>query len=118
MHRHSLAGIYVAALTPLKPDHSPDLDAIPALLAYYVAQGCHGALLLGTTGEGPSFSATERVQIFKAGLEIRATHPDFKLLAGTAFSPVWLMHASTLASREPNTAKPSRQHRPPPHQAA
>jgi 4-hydroxy-tetrahydrodipicolinate synthase len=80
---HSLAGVYAAAVTPLKADFSPDLEAIPPLLDFFARRGCHGALLLGTTGEGPSFSPDERVKIFSAALEIRALHPAFRLLAGT-----------------------------------
>jgi 4-hydroxy-tetrahydrodipicolinate synthase len=78
-----LKGVFTAAVTPLKPDLSPDLDAIPELLDFYARRGAHGALLLGTTGEGPSFSLRERELIFKAGAEIRSRHPDFILLAGT-----------------------------------
>ncbi|MFH2104497.1 MAG: dihydrodipicolinate synthase family protein [Chloroflexota bacterium] len=80
---HPLAGVYAAAVTPLKPDLSPDLEAIPELLDFLARRGCHGALLLGTTGEGPSFSSQERVQIFRAGLQVRESHPDFRLMAGT-----------------------------------
>jgi 4-hydroxy-tetrahydrodipicolinate synthase len=80
---HLLSGVYAAAVTPLGPDLSPDLDAIPALLDFFARRGCHGALLLGTTGEGPSFAPDERQGIYRAALAIRATHPDFKLLAGT-----------------------------------
>jgi 4-hydroxy-tetrahydrodipicolinate synthase len=80
---HPLAGVHAAAVTPLKPDFSVDLEAIPPLLDFLARRGCHGILLLGTTGEGPSFSPEERVQIFRAALEVRKAHPDLKLLAGT-----------------------------------
>jgi 4-hydroxy-tetrahydrodipicolinate synthase len=80
---HPLAGVYAAALTPLNQDHDPDLAAIPELLNFLAKRGCHGALLLGTTGEGPSFSEEERLPIFQAALEVRQIHPDFRLLAGT-----------------------------------
>jgi 4-hydroxy-tetrahydrodipicolinate synthase len=46
-------------------------------------RGCHGALIFGTTGEGPSFSPKERRRIYKAAIKVRETHPDFRLLAGT-----------------------------------
>ena len=78
-----LKGVFVAAVTPLKSDLTPDLATIPDLLDFYARRGAHGALLLGTTGEGPSFSQQEREAIFKAGTEIRYSYPDFKLLAGT-----------------------------------
>ncbi|HBG74057.1 MAG: hypothetical protein A2X25_08335 [Chloroflexi bacterium GWB2_49_20] len=80
---HNLAGVYAAALTPLKTDCSPDVDAIPGLLEFLERRGCHGALLLGTTGEGPSFSSGERIDIFRAAQEFKHLHPQFRLLAGT-----------------------------------
>ncbi|MFN2146619.1 MAG: dihydrodipicolinate synthase family protein, partial [Anaerolineales bacterium] len=82
-HPPKIQGVFVAAVTPLKPDLSPDLAAIPELLDFYARRGTHGALLLGTTGEGPSFSPREREAIFKAGAEVRSSHPEFILLAGT-----------------------------------
>jgi len=79
----NLAGVYAAALTPLNADFSPDLEAIPPLLAFYAQRGCHGALLLGTTGEGPSFAPEERTAIYRAALRVRQEFPDFRLMAGT-----------------------------------
>jgi 4-hydroxy-tetrahydrodipicolinate synthase len=79
-----LCGIFAAAVTPLTPDLAPDLDALLQLLDFFARRGCHGALLLGTTGEGPAFSLDERVAILRAGLQHRAAAlPGFKLLAGT-----------------------------------
>jgi 4-hydroxy-tetrahydrodipicolinate synthase len=80
---HPLSGVYAAALTPLKADSTPDLEPVPAYLAFLADRGCHGALIFGTTGEGPSFSPEERKVVWKAALQIRETHPDFRLLAGT-----------------------------------
>jgi 4-hydroxy-tetrahydrodipicolinate synthase len=85
---HKLAGVYSAAVTPLKTDLSPDLEAIPALLDFLAGRGCHGILLLGTTGEGPSFSPEERLAIFRAAVQIREMNPPVqggicRLLAGT-----------------------------------
>lgn len=81
--KQQLSGVYVAAVTPLTPKLAPDLEAIPTLLDFYARRGCHGTLLLGTTGEGPSFSPDERMAIFRAAVEVRQAHPDFRLLAGT-----------------------------------
>ncbi len=80
---HPLAGVYAAAVTPLEADFSPDLDALPGLLDFLAGRGCHGILLLGTTGEGPSFSAQERTEIFRAGLHVRETRRTLNLFAGT-----------------------------------
>jgi 4-hydroxy-tetrahydrodipicolinate synthase len=83
--RHPLAGVYAAAVTPLRDASAsgPDLEAVPVLLEFLASRGCHGALLLGTTGEGPSFSPAERESLMRAGAAFRARRPDFRLLAGT-----------------------------------
>jgi len=80
---HPLAGVYAAAVTPLKLDCSLDCSGLPLLLDFLARRGCHGVLILGTTGEGPSFSPDERGEIFRAALQVRVAHPDFRLLAGT-----------------------------------
>ncbi len=82
IHQH-LSGVYAAAVTPLRPDFSLALDDIPELLAFLAKRGCHGALLLGTTGEGPSFAPAERREILQAAIAVRKSHPKFHLLAGT-----------------------------------
>ena len=83
MTQHPLSGVYAAALTPLKADSTPDPDPLPAFLSFLADRGCHGALIFGTTGEGPSFSPKERRLIFKAAIKVREVYPDFRLLAGT-----------------------------------
>ena len=80
---HPLAGVYAAAVTPIKPDSSLDLEAVPALLRFLASRGCHGALLFGTTGEGPSFSPREREVLMRSARVYRQQLPGFKLLAGT-----------------------------------
>ena len=78
-----IQGIFAASITPLNPDFSPDLDAILEYLDFLARRGCHGALLLGTTGEGPSFSPQQRLAILRAAVKVRQDWPDFRLLAGT-----------------------------------
>lgn len=80
---HPLAGIYAAAVTPLKPDSNLDLEAVPAFLRLLAAHGCHGVLLFGTTGEGPSFSPKERETLLRSVRVYRQQIPGFRLLAGT-----------------------------------
>jgi len=70
-------------VTPLKNDSSLDLDSVPTLLNFLASRGCHGALFFGTTGEGPSFSPTERETLLRAVCEYRSAVPGFRLLAGT-----------------------------------
>jgi 4-hydroxy-tetrahydrodipicolinate synthase len=80
---HPLAGVHAAAVTPLHADGTPDLPGLAQLLAHLAGRGCHGALILGTTGEGPSFATPERLDILRAALRVRETHVEFRLLAGT-----------------------------------
>src|SRR5512141_520011 len=83
MTEHPLAGVYAAAVTPLHDDSTLDLESIPALLNFFASRGCHGSVLFGTTGEGPSFSPTERETLMRAACEARDQLPGFRLIAGT-----------------------------------
>jgi len=82
---HPLAGVYAASVTPLRGMHGStlDLESIPTLLSFFAARGCHGTVLFGTTGEGPSFSPAEREKLLRAACEARETLPEFRLIAGT-----------------------------------
>jgi 4-hydroxy-tetrahydrodipicolinate synthase len=80
---HPLAGVYAAAVTPLKPDSNLDLETVPVFLRFLASHGCHGALFFGTTGEGPSFSPKERETLFRSVRVYRQQLPGFRLLAGT-----------------------------------
>jgi 4-hydroxy-tetrahydrodipicolinate synthase len=52
-------------------------------LKFLATRGCHGIVLFGTTGEGPSFSPAERETLMRAACEARAALPGLRLLAGT-----------------------------------
>jgi 4-hydroxy-tetrahydrodipicolinate synthase len=80
---HPLAGVYAAAVTPLKADSTFDFEAVPVLLRFLASRGCHGALFFGTTGEGPSFSPSEREAFLRSVRAFRQQVPGFRLLAGT-----------------------------------
>lgn len=80
--QHPLAGVYAAAVTPLR-DSTLDLKSVPALLTFLASRGCHGAVLFGTTGEGPSFSPTEREALMRCAREARESLSGFRLIAGT-----------------------------------
>lgn len=80
---HPLSGVIAAAVTPLNQAGELLLEDLPPFLAFLARRGCHGALLLGTTGEGPSFSPEERQLILQAACQVRQELPEFRLLAGT-----------------------------------
>jgi 4-hydroxy-tetrahydrodipicolinate synthase len=89
--QHPLAGVYAAAVTPLRPgsllgndgDSPLDLESVPALARFLASRGCHGIVLFGTTGEGPSFSPREREALMRAACAVRDELPGFRLIAGT-----------------------------------
>lgn len=77
-------GVYAAAITPVSADtQQPDRENLPRLLQFLAQRGCNGALLLGTTGEGPSFSPQQRSQILQTAAAHRTHYPNLTLLAGT-----------------------------------
>jgi 4-hydroxy-tetrahydrodipicolinate synthase len=81
--QHPLAGVYAAAVTPICLDSTLDLDSVPVLFRFLAERGCHGVVLFGTTGEGPSFSPRERETLMRAACEARESMPGFRLIAGT-----------------------------------
>jgi len=81
--RKKIHGVIAAAVTPLNQDGSLALDDWPLLLDFLRRRGCHGVLLLGTTGEGPSFSMAERLEMVKAIQPSRSVDPEFSVLVGT-----------------------------------
>ena len=87
--QHPLAGVYAAAVTPLRPpageagDSPLDLESVPALARFLASRGCHGIVLFGTTGEGPSFSPREREALMRAACAVCDELPGFRLIAGT-----------------------------------
>ncbi len=78
-----LNGIYAAIVTPFDESGNLARDQLTSLLRYLARSGCQGVLLAGTTGEGPSLSVKERINLFKT-----ASHSDsnLRLLAGTGAS--------------------------------
>jgi 4-hydroxy-tetrahydrodipicolinate synthase len=72
-------------VTPLQeqPDPNLDLEAVPHLMQFLASRGCHGIVLFGTTGEGPSFSPTEHETLMRAARAARESMPGFRLIAGT-----------------------------------
>ncbi len=83
MTLHPLSGVYAAAVTPITPSGEADIAGMSALLDFLAERGGHGALLLGTTGEGTSFSVKERVEIWTVAAAWRKSRPGFRLFAGT-----------------------------------
>ncbi len=69
-----------AMITPFKPDGSLDLDAAQKVATYLVDRGNDALVINGTTGEAPTTSDQEKVQLVKAVLE--AVGGRAKVIAG------------------------------------
>jgi len=63
---------YVAAVTPCDSKGKFDDGAYRDMLAYFKDRGADGVLVLGTTGEFPSFSVAERKKVAEVALKHKA----------------------------------------------
>jgi N-acetylneuraminate lyase len=64
-----LGGIWSALVTPCRPDGAVNLDMIPALVDWQLAQGVHGFYVGGSTGEAFLQSVEERIAVLQAAAE-------------------------------------------------
>src|SRR5580700_11767134 len=62
-------GVFPAATTQFKLDHSLDLPATMRHLDAMIAAGVHGMILLGTVGENCSLEYREKLEVLKASVE-------------------------------------------------
>ena len=72
--------LLTAMITPFKADGSVDYATAEKLAAMLVADGSDGVVVFGTTGESPSLSDDEKVELVKA---IRTAIPGKNVVAGT-----------------------------------
>ncbi len=74
-------GIYTPAITPLQADGAIDRTAFAEVLEYLVAQGVHGIVIAGSTGEYYAHTAQERVEVATLAKEVIGTRTQ--LIVGT-----------------------------------
>ncbi len=79
----SIRGCWVAIATPVAADGSIDLPALARHARWLLDQRCDELVLFGTTGEGPSFTARERLDAV-SGLLAAGIAPD-RLALGAGF---------------------------------
>ncbi|WP_308920708.1 dihydrodipicolinate synthase family protein [Janthinobacterium sp. J1-1] len=63
-------GIYTPAITPLAADGSIDNTAFAEVLEYLVAEGIHGIIIAGSTGEYYAHSTEERVALARLAKDV------------------------------------------------
>lgn len=78
-HMRALEGIICAVVTPLR-DGEVETGNLQRHIKTLATEGCHGVLVMGTTGEGPSLTLEERRVILEAA---RAVADDLIVMAGT-----------------------------------
>ena len=64
-----LGEILTAIVTPFKRDGSLDLDRFRALAAHLVENGSDGLVVTGSTGESPTLSDGERIELYEAAVD-------------------------------------------------
>jgi 4-hydroxy-tetrahydrodipicolinate synthase len=75
-----LGRLLTAMITPFKADGSVDSGAAERLAAQLVADGSDGVVVSGTTGESPSLTDDEKIELLKV---VRQAIPGKNVVAGT-----------------------------------
>jgi 4-hydroxy-tetrahydrodipicolinate synthase len=76
-----LGGVLTATVTPFREDGSVDFDAFQRLARFLVEHGSDGVVVAGTTGESPTLSDDERLDLIAAAIE--AVGDTSTVVAGT-----------------------------------
>ncbi len=76
-----LGEVLTAVVTPLNEDGSVNFERFRDLCAYLVDSGSDGVVVAGTTGESPTLSDDERVELFAAAVD--AVGERATVIAGT-----------------------------------
>src|SRR5918999_6562754 len=65
----SIGGVITAMVTPFADDGSVDIDAARGLARHLVEHGSHGLVVAGTTGESPTLSDDEKLELLRAVID-------------------------------------------------
>jgi 4-hydroxy-tetrahydrodipicolinate synthase len=76
-----LGNVLTAIATPFREDGSVDFDAFQSLARNLVENGSDGLVVAGTTGEAPTLTDRERLDLLRAALE--AVGEEASIVAGT-----------------------------------
>jgi N-acetylneuraminate lyase len=84
-----LSGLIAAPFTPMHNDGTLNLSIIPSYYEFLKANGIKGAFICGSTGEGVSMTAKEKMAVAEAWASCTNADKDFKvmtLLGGTSIA--------------------------------
>ena len=91
-----LGHVLTAIVTPFQGDGSVDYDAFQALARHLVENGSDGVVVAGTTGESPTLTDRERLDLIRAALEAVGDHAA--VVAGTGtYSTAHSVHLTEAA---------------------
>src|SRR5918911_948040 len=76
-----LGEVLTAIVTPFSPDGSVDYDRFRELAQYLVDQGSDGLVVCGTTGESPTLSDDEKLELWRVAVD--AVGDRATIVAGT-----------------------------------
>jgi len=77
-----LGQVLTAVATPFSEDGSINFDSFRRLCAHLLENGSDGLVVAGTTGEAPTLSDAERIDLFGAAVEVAREHGG-TVIAGT-----------------------------------
>jgi 4-hydroxy-tetrahydrodipicolinate synthase len=90
-----LGEILTAIVTPFRPDGSVNLERFRELAAHLVDHGSDGLVVAGTTGESPTLSDEEKLELFAAAVD--AVGDRASIVAGTGTNDT--AHSARLTAR-------------------
>ncbi|HHW37857.1 MAG TPA: 4-hydroxy-tetrahydrodipicolinate synthase [Bacillales bacterium] len=73
--------ILTAMVTPFNENGEVDYNKVTELVNYLIANGTEGIVVAGTTGESPTLSSVEKVQLYKKVVEV--ANGRIPVIAGT-----------------------------------
>jgi 4-hydroxy-tetrahydrodipicolinate synthase len=89
--------ILTAIVTPFRPDGSVDYDRFAALAQHLVENGSDGLVVTGTTGESPTLSDDEKIELWRAAVD--AVGGRASVVAGTGtYSTAHSVHLTECAT--------------------
>ncbi len=93
-----IQGSMVALVTPMNPDTSLDWASLHQLVEWHLEQGTHALVAVGTTGESPTLSVEEHLEVIKRVVD--QVNGRIPVIAGTGANATAEAVALTRAAKD------------------